>query len=157
MSIAMKERVGFSSYRIYTEIYIDATPEEVWEVLVDTESYKKWSEFMVDITGEIRDSEVIGVSFKLNPKSDKTISISHKISVDYGKKFLWSEKGPGGILDDHHFSIERQRDGRAKFIQSDFISGGLTCVLGWKLSAMYAEGYKKFNESLRNEVERRKN
>ncbi len=151
------ERLSASHRTIYTDIIIDATPEQVWSVLTDTASYKNWAAFLVDIQGEIKDGEKITADFKTNPKKEKLTTIEHTISVDEGKEFYWAEKGPGGIRDNHHFKVESIGDGRTRFIQSDEIMKGITWLMGANLSKLYAEGYQAFNRKLKVEVEQRFN
>ncbi len=148
-------RLKASHRAIYTDIEIDADVEKVWAVLTDTSSYKDWAAFMVDIQGEIRHGQKIKVVFRINPKKDKTTSIEHAISVKEGNEFYWSEKGPGGIQDNHHFIVEPMENGKTRFIQSDEIMKGITWLMGGKLSKMYSEGYSAFNRNLKIEVERR--
>jgi len=149
------EKLSVSHRTIYTDIHINATPEQVWSVLTDTASYKDWAAFLVDIQGEIEDGGKITVVFQINPKKKKLTVIEHTISVDEGKEFFWAEKGPGGIKDNHHFKVESMDDGRTRFIQSDEIMKGITWLAGGNLSKMYAEGYQAFNRNLKTEVARR--
>ena len=145
-----------ASYRtIYTDIEIDATPEQVWSVLTDTASYKNWSTFLVDIQGEIKDGNKITAIFQIDPKKEKRTTIDHTISVTDGREFYWAEKGPGGITDNHHFKVEPAGNGKTRFIQSDEIKGGITWLMGGNLSKMYGKGYQAFNRNLKAEVERR--
>ncbi len=151
------EKLSAAHRSIYTDIIIDATPEQVWSVLTDTGSYKNWAAFMVDIQGEIKDGEKITTVFQTNPQKKKLTTIDHFISVTEGKEFFWSEKGPGGIKDNHHFRVEPAGDGKTKFVQSDEIMKGITWLAGSNLSKMYAKGYQAFNQNLKAEVERRFN
>lgn len=151
------EKINHSHRTIYTDIIIDATPKQVWSVLTDTDSYKNWAVFLVDIKGDIEDGEKITLVFKINPEKEKFTTIDHTISVIEGKEFFWAEKGPGGIKDNHHFKVESIGDGKTKFIQSDEIMKGMTWLLGNNLSKMYADGYQAFNRQLKAEVERRFN
>ena len=151
------EKVNHSHRKIYTDIIIDATPEQVWSVLTDTPSYKNWAAFLVDIQGEIKDGEKITAKFQTDPKKEKLTTIEHTISVTEGKEFFWSEKGPGGIKDNHHFKVEPADNGKTKFIQSDEIMKGVTFLMGGNLSKMYADGYQAFNRKLKEEVEQRFN
>lgn len=153
--IVKVEKLSASHRTIYTDIIINATPEQVWSVLTDTPSYKTWAAFLVDIQGEIKDGEKITAVFQTNPKKEKLTTIEHTISVDEGKEFFWAEKGPGGIRDNHHFRVERAQDGKTRFVQSDEIMNGITWLMGGNLSKMYEEGYKAFNRALKNEVEKR--
>lgn len=147
------EKVNHSHRTIYTDILIDATPEQVWSVLTDTASYKNWAAFLVDIQGEIKDGNKITAVFQTDPKKEKFNTIEHTISVIDGVEFFWSEKGPGGIKDNHHFKVEAADDGKTRFIQSDAIMKGLTFLAGGTLSKMYAEGYQAFNRKLKARVE----
>ncbi len=149
------EKISLSHRKIYTDILIDATPAQVWSVLIDTASYKKWAAFLVDIQGEIKNGAKITAVFQTNPKKEKFNTIEHTISVTKGKEFFWAEKGPGGICDNHHFKVEATNNGKTKFIQSDEIMKGITWLAGGNLSKMYANGYQAFNQNLKAEVERR--
>jgi len=62
------EKLSASHRTIYTDIIIDATPEQVWTVLTDTISYKNWAAFLVDVQGEIRDGAKITAVFQTNPE-----------------------------------------------------------------------------------------
>ena len=149
------EKISASHRTIYTDILIDATPEQVWSVLTDTSSYKNWAAFLIDIQGEIKDGKKITAVFQTNPKKQKLNTIEHTISVNEGKEFYWAEKGPGGIRDNHHFKVESEGIGKTRFVQSDEIMKGITWLAGGNLSKMYAEGYQAFNRKLKTEVERR--
>ena len=76
------EKLSASHRTIYTDIVIDATPQEVWSVLIDTVSYKDWAAFLVDIQGEIRDKTKITVVFQINPRKKET---DYYRTYDFGK------------------------------------------------------------------------
>ena len=151
------EKLKMSHYTFYTDIIINATPEQVWSVLTDTKSYKDWAAFLVDIQGEITDGATNIIVFQIDATKEKLTSIDHTITVVDGEEFYWAEKGPGGIRDNHHFKVEATDDGKTRFIQSDEIMKGLTWLMGRRLSKMYEIGYAEFNQSLKVEVERRSN
>ena len=44
---------------VYTEIIIPAELKEVWNVLMDEESYKEWNPVLVPLEGEIIEGEKI--------------------------------------------------------------------------------------------------
>lgn len=149
------EKLKAAHRTIYTDIIIDASPEQVWSVLTDTNSYKNWALFMVDIQGEIKNGNTITAVFQLNPDKTKRNTIDHTISVLKGKEFFWAEKGPGGIVDNHHFKVEATEEGKTRFIQSDELTKGITWLMGGQLSKTYAKGYQAFNRALKAEVEAR--
>ncbi len=149
------EKLKASHRTIYTDIIIDASPEQVWSVLSDTKNYKNWASFLVDIEGEIKDGNKITALFQMNPSKEKFTKIDHTISVTEGKEFYWAEKGPGGIRDNHHFRVEDAGNGKTRFVQSDEIMKGITWLMGGNLSKTYAKGYQGFNQNLKAEVEKR--
>ena len=151
------ERVKSSHRKIYTDIIIDASAEQVWSVIKDTKSYKKWAVFLTDIQGELKDGNKITAKFQLNPSKEKYNSIDHTIQVEEGKSFYWAEKGPMGICDNHHFIIEVINKNTCKFIQKDELTKGATFLLGGYLSKIYVKGYQGFNQALKKEVEQRFN
>lgn len=148
------EKIKASHRTIYTDIIIDATPEQVWTVLTDTENYD-WSVFMTNIDGKICDQCEIDAYFQMNSKKEKITKIHHTISVVDGKEFKWNEVFGFGILDNHRFIVESTADGKTKFIQSDECKGGLTWLLGKKVITIEEENYPRFNKALKAEVEKR--
>lgn len=155
MAKATVEKRKASHYVFHTEVEINASPEQVWEVLTDTGAYKDWAAFMVDVKGDIKDGNTITVSFQLNPQKPKLNTIDHRIQVTEGEEFYWAEKGPMGICDNHHFRVEALAGGKTRFVQSDEIMKGMTWALGRMLSKMYLTGYQAFNAALKAEAERR--
>jgi uncharacterized protein YndB with AHSA1/START domain len=140
---------------VYTEITIDATPDQVWQVLTDTKNYPNWAKFMVRIDGKIKHNGQIDAYFKPNPNKDKLNKVHHTISVTNGKEFSWSEVFMFGIKDFHRFIVEPTADGKTKFIQSDLVQGGLSWLLGKSIINFEAKNYPIFNKALKAEVERR--
>ena len=120
------KKVSFGHYIIHTEIMIDATPEQVWSVLIDTTNYPNWAVFMNKIDGEIRDNAEIDAYFVVNEKKQKVNKIRHTIAVAEGKEFSWSEVFMLGMKDYHRFIVEPTSDGKTRFVQSDLVTGGLT-------------------------------
>lgn len=149
------EKIKLSHRKIYTDIIIDAPVMAVWDVVADTESYKNWATFLVDMQGELKDGNTISATFQLDPSKEKFNNIEHTIQVEEGRSFYWAEKGPMGICDNHHFKIEKIDAHSSRFIQSDELTNGATWLLGGYLSKIYAKGYQGFNNALKKEVERR--
>lgn len=141
----------------YSDIIINATPEQVWEVLTDFESYSNWSHMFMDLKGDFKDQGNSTAYFQLNPKKEKVTEMEHVLTVIEGKEFSWSDPFMFGMTDYHRFRVEATEDGKTKFIQSDECKGGMTWILGGKVSKVEAEHYPKYNRALKAEVERRFN
>lgn len=149
------EKIKASHRKIYTDIVVNASAEQVWSVLKDTKSYKNWAVFLTDIQGELKNGNKITAKFQLNPSKEKYNSIDHTIQVIDGKSFYWAEKGPMGICDNHHFNIEIIDKNTTKFVQKDELIKGATFLLGGYLSKIYVKGYQDFNRALKQETEQR--
>ncbi len=156
METAKIERISLSHRKMYTDIMIDAAPQDVWTVLTDTASYANWAAFMIKVHGDIADGTEIEAVFQMNPKREKFTPIKHRITVTDGSEFHWSDTFPGGIRDNHHFRVEPAEDDKTRFVQTDEFWGGLTWLMGGTLAKTCTAGYQAFNRSLKQEVEQRR-
>lgn len=139
---------------IHTEIIIEASPKEVWETLIDFDSYPKWASFFVGMEGEIKNNGNVTAYFQQKPNA-KPIKVKHSIFYQPGKLFGWSEPILLGMKDNHQYIVEKLANGTTKFIQSDEIRGGVTWLLGDYICRLALKGYPAFNKSLKMEVEKR--
>jgi hypothetical protein len=109
---------------LHTEIEIDATPEQVWQVLADREAYPEWNPFLVSSTGELKVGARITNVLKDTNGKETTFS-PELLAVEPGKELRWIGKiGFGGIFDgEHSFRIEPLDGGRSKLIQEERFNG----------------------------------
>lgn len=150
------EKVKASHRTIYSDIIIDASPEQVWEVLTDFESYPEWSYLFRKLEGDFKDQGEVTVWFDRKPgKNDKQMVMEHVLSVEEGASFSWSDVFAMGMKDHHVFKVEATNDGRTRFIQSDEAQGGMTWLAGGAVSKYESEHYPQFNQALKTEVEKR--
>lgn len=158
-NISPIEKVGSQRLRInhwvsHTEIIIDATPEQVWTVLTDTESYPNWNEIILKMDGKIVDKGTVDVLFKAGANARPQL-FHNKLFVEDGVEFYWSQVQALGIKDRHCFRVEPTDAGKTRFIQSDQALGGLTWLIGRTAVNIQLNVYPIFNRSLKAEVERR--
>lgn len=158
-NISPIEKVGSKKLKMshwvsHTEIIIDATPEQVWSVLTDTESYPNWNEIILKMDGKIEDKGKVDVLFKAGPKAKPQL-FHNTLFVEDGEQFYWSQVQTMGIKDRHCFRVEAMDDGKTKFIQSDQALGGMTWLIGKTAVNIQQTVYPMFNRSLKAEVERR--
>ena len=122
--------VGYCVYAIahttvlHTEIEIDATPEQVWQVLADRDAYPDWNPFIVSSTGELKVGNTI--TNVLRDTNGKDMTFSPKLlAVEPGRELRWIGKiGFGGIFDgEHSYRIEPLKGGRSRLIQEEKFNG----------------------------------
>jgi hypothetical protein len=142
--------------RIETRIEASsATPEELWDVLMDFPSYPSWNPMVVAIKGEAELGHRLQTTIAM--KNGRRMKFSPKV-VEYepGRRFGWlGVLWVRGLFDGlHRFEIERGGSG-AVFIHSEEFRGLLPPLLG-KLLKDTHESLATMNEALINEVSRRR-
>ena len=139
------------SFELNTQITINASPEEIWNVLIDFKSYPDWNPFITSIegtpeTGNQLKADIDGMKFK--PLILESIS---------NKKLVW--KGRllfKGLFDgEHSFEIIQQQES-CLFIQSEKFTGILVPFFKKKLSIDTKQGFISMNEKFKQRIEAKK-
>ena len=139
---------------VFTEIEIDATPEQVWNVLTDWDNLKEWSSTFVGISVSNPVKGEIFISYFKNPITGKPIELEH-VCTDYeeGKKFGWSGDIIGKVTDHHIYSVEPAQNGITLFKQEDGLHGPHSKFFNWLAKHKMTAMYKQFNKELKMRVE----
>lgn len=137
----------------YTNIIIDATPSQVWEVMTDFATMPDWSTTLQGISGDVSNGGNAIIHF-LN--AGTVVDIPHILIYEDGVMFGWSEETSSapGIFDHHIYKVEACGD-QTKFIQSDQFVGENASTSPAELAEFVVSFYTIFNEDLKAEVESR--
>jgi hypothetical protein len=107
---------------IRTEIWIDSSPQQVWQVLTATAEYPSWNPMITRLTGELREGNVI--EFSEGSGSDSMTFHPTILAVHNAQELRW--KGnvlfPGLFDGEHRFLLE-QRGSQTHLIQSEEFTG----------------------------------
>ncbi len=148
-SISMEQ----SDKKISTEIIIEASQEQVWEVITDNTNWGNWNPFMISSEGKIALGEKLDNTLQM---TDKTMEFKPKI-IEYteGVSFTWLGKFimPGIADGKHSFEIVDLGNGSVKFLQYEKFSGVLSGMLMKKYGAETIENFNKMNRALKDYVE----
>ncbi len=135
---------------INTSIKINATPQEVWNVLTDFEKYAEWNPFVKSITGEVKVGneikvELDGMTFK------PTI-----LTFDHASEFKWlGHLWVKGLFDgEHKFRLIDNEDGTTEFHHSERFNGILVSLFSKSLDEKTKKGFERMNEELKQRVEK---
>jgi uncharacterized membrane protein len=84
-----------------TGIDVDASPDHVWEVLVDVERWPEWTESMTTVRvlddGPVALGSVVEVAQPKIPTGTYTVTM-----LIPGKAFTWEQRQPGSTVSAHH-------------------------------------------------------
>jgi hypothetical protein len=139
---------------VFTEIEINATPEQVWNVFTDWERLKEWSSTFIGISVSKPVKGEIFVSYFKNPLTGGNIELKHRCT-DYvdGVKFGWSGDIIGKTKDHHVYSLEPTQNGTTIFKQEDGLHGPYSKFFNFLAEHKMTALYKKFNRELKMRVE----
>ena len=132
----------------HAEITIDATPEEVWSVLVDVSGYAAWNPLLVPISGEIR--EGAEVEYRMTQPNGAQSTMKSRIGKVVALKELHQRAGIPGVLTAHHSYRLEPTQGGTRVIQHEIDNG--VAMLFWD-SSWVQPTYEKVNQALKLRVE----
>lgn len=133
-------------------ITINGTPEQVWQVLTDTDRYEQWNPFMTRLQGPLRVGERFTVTIR---PGKRTMTFRPTMrAVDEHKLIRWQGRlGIPGVFDgDHSLIIESASGGGTRFTQRETFSGVLVPMMPGVLKDT-AAGFAAMNEALRLRAE----
>jgi len=137
-----------------TEIDINGTADQVWEVLTDFSSFPEWNPFIKKIEGEFK----IGAKLKvyMEPPGGKGMTFKPVVKILKPKAEFWwlgSLLMPGIFDGEHIFQLEKIDNNKTKFIHRENFSG-LLIPLFWKsLNSNTRQGFEEMNKALKEKVE----
>lgn len=139
---------------ISTEINIQGSIEDVWNVLTDFPSYPKWNPFIRHITGH----PIVGSRLELEIMTPKKKIRKYSpivTSVIPNSELRWHGKSfiPGILDGEHIFKINENSARSIRFEHKEIFSGVGALIGGKFLVRDILESENKMNQALKREVE----
>ena len=137
-----------------TSIEINASPAEIWRVLLDFENYPQWNPFIKSIHGNPEPGAKIET--KIHPPGQRDVTFKPiLLKVDENKELRWIGHlmFPGIFDGEHAFIIEPVDQSRIIFRQEEKFSGILVPVFWKSLYQHTRVGFIEMNQALKNRVE----
>lgn len=117
-------------HRISTSHEFAATPEQVWEVLVDNDAYLEWNPSIIRSSGDF----VVGQRVhNVVRTTDGTMDFRPVVlTADPGRELRWIGRLylPGLADGEHSFVIEDLGDGRVRLTQEETFRGAIVPFAG---------------------------
>ena len=133
---------------VSTEVIIDATPEEVWNVLIETEKYPEWNPVMVKVSGRHEVGKKL--TFTIAGMGDKPIDMDAKVFKVEKPTHLEQKGGTWGLITFHHqYILEKVEQGTKVIQKEDYSGAGL---IFWDYKTMN-KVYDSSNQALKKRVE----
>lgn len=134
--------------QIQTETMVDATPEEVWNVLGDFASYDRWNPAMRSVQGEAVVGSRLRIEFSM--KGGRTMTLRPTVlACEPDRELSWLGRlfMPGIFDGEHRFEIHQEGPNRVRFVQGERFSGLLVPFLRTLLADTTAQ-FGRVNEAL---------
>lgn len=138
---------------LYTEIEINSSVREIWDVLMDVGSYSQWNPFM-RIQGVLKTGERINV--KIQPSGTKGMSFRPKVlKLSEQHELRWIGRlGVPGIFDgEHSFELKPIDSQHTLFVQREVFNGILVPFATRSLDKDSKRGFMEMNVALKKRVE----
>jgi hypothetical protein len=141
---------------IKTEILINVTPEKVWSILTNFDSYPNWNPFIKSIKGEVKIGNKITV--RIEPPEAKGMTFNPKIlTFENNKELSWlGHLLFAGLFDgEHKFELIAIGDGTTTFTQSEKFKGILVSLFKKQLDNNTKKGFEEMNKQLKELAEQK--
>lgn len=135
---------------LVTQIDIDATPAQVWDVLSDASAYPNWNPFLVSMQGELLEGKKL--TNRMRTTAGSEISFSPTVlKVENNRELRWLGRMVlPRIFDGEHYFILEDRGGFTRLIHGERFRG----ILLWFLDVRQFKGnFEALNEALKRRVE----
>jgi hypothetical protein len=137
---------------IQHSIDIDATPQQVWEVVADLDGYASWNPFMIRGRGRFAVGERLEITMR---PGDRTMTFRPTVlEAEPRRRVRWLGRLvlPRVFDGEHVLELEALEDGRTRFTQHERFRGVLVPLLGRMLGETEA-AFAAMNAALKAIVE----
>jgi hypothetical protein len=140
---------------LQAEIEIQASPERVWEVLTDFDTYPRWNPFMVQAEGRPAAGERLLVRMRPPGRRRPMAFRPQVVEATPGRRLRWLGRllVPGLFDGDHSFTIEPSAPGRTRLVQHEAFRGLLAPLLLAVLAKPTLAGFQQMNQALKAQAE----
>ena len=104
---------------VHAEIIVNTSPDRVWEVLMDQQSYNNWSTVLIPTDGVFHSDST--VTYDMIDADGKSTSVKTRVVELRKNEVLNQYGGTRGILTvDHRYILERAESGTKVIIHEDY-------------------------------------
>ena len=129
---------------------IKASPDTIWEILVDAPGYTSWDSGVERVEGRIAAGEKIKVYSKVNPGRAFPVKVTE---FTPGRRMIWSGGMPLGLFKGvRTFTLSPQGDGTTRFTMREEYTGPMLPLI-WPSIPDLQPSFDKFAAGLKTRAE----
>ncbi len=135
----------------YTDIMINATPEQVWDVATNFESFPDWNPFLKRVDGDLKPGSTLDVEADTGGKVERMRATV--LTSDRPREMRWNIRKARGLFNTEYvLAIRPTRDESVRLIQQCTFTGLLTPMMSGVIDGM-TKGCDAMGEAVRSQVE----
>jgi len=136
-------------------VEIDASPEQVWNVITDLKSYPEWNPFMLECSTTFKPGALIDMKVALFSKPQP----QQEIVKEYieGKLFSYTMKPVGGGMVLSSFrshEVEAFPNGRTRYRSYFYLKGWLSPLVRTLLGSRLEKGFAGMTKGIQERAEK---
>ncbi len=138
---------------VRTEIEIQASPEKVWQTIIDLEKWTEWNPFIHHIIGKAKLGEAVDITVTSEPQ-DMILHCTF-IKTEPNKELRWKYHVAAPFLfeGEHSFIIEKTGDNKVRFIDREICNGWLVFTQAKNMDTNTKRGFEEMDKALKARVE----
>ena len=140
---------------LHSEIEIQASAEQVWQLLIDFASFPEWNPFMRRASGEVK----VGARLEVYLQPSGTSGMTFKptvLNAEPNRELRWLGRliMPGLFDGEHILTIEPLETNRVRFVQREIFKGLLVPLFAHRLDTDTRRVFEEMNRALKARAER---
>jgi hypothetical protein len=129
---------------------IEATPEQVWAVLVDGPRWTEWDSAVVRLDGTIAPGQKVTVRPEANPDRGFPVTV---VDFQPGKQMVWRGGMPLGLFTGTRtYTLTPQAGGAVRFDMEERYTGPLAGLITKSIPDL-TDSFRRFADGLKQRVE----
>ena len=140
--------------QLRAQIDIHASPQRVWQVLTDLDTYPQWNPFMTRAHGTLHPGQRLRI--RLQPVGGRAMTLRPKVlEATPGHQLRWLGHllVPGLFDGEHRFTIQPLGDGQVRVVQQEDFRGLLVPLLARSLDRRTLPAFGQLNQALKGRAE----
>lgn len=138
------------AFDLRTEVTIRSTPQKIWSILTDFDSYPHWNPFVTSLTGDVKTGNKIAV--RIEPPGASVNNFKPTVTgFEPNKKLSWLGifLFRGFFDGEHKFELIDNGNGTTTFVQSEHFTGILVPLFKKMLNDNTRRGFEAMNLKLK--------